>query len=265
MPALKRVREIGDLLTSGKPEEAIQKASELCENGYSLSTGACSALAVMVRAIVPDMVNPLMEWDLSGLERLLRRLWDHAVKYQEEDLLDLIGTSMYRWYEHHRRYEESRHVLEVLIRICREQKNRVGEAVLINNFAFEFLLEGRFKEAMPLFAKAEAMFREEGQRFEQANARVNWLECRFGCNALDGMEQIEEELDALLAILETGGTRKMHKPFILLARIEERRGNLDRAIELVELAIQAGKNSRTRFPETDALYLAQLKSQMTAA
>lgn len=70
-------------------------------------------------------------------------------------------------------------------------------------------------------------------------------------------------MKTLLEILEQGGGRKIRKPLILLARIEERRGNLDRAIELVELAIQAGKNSRTRFPEMDAAYLAQLKSQMT--
>jgi tetratricopeptide (TPR) repeat protein len=264
LPALEYVQGIGHALRNGKIEDAVEQASALREKGYAISAAMCLELASIMRDLVPDYVNPVMELDLSGLGPLVDMMWDMAMKCGDKIIQNAAGAPIYRWYEHHQRYEDARNVLGGLIRICHEQNERVGEAVLINNFAFEYLLEGKFRESMPLFRKAADMFQEEGDVFEHANARANYLECRFEFEFKDfeGTEEIEKELKTLFPILRKGGGRKIRKLLILLAKMEEQKGNTAKAVKLVERAIKAGEKSHTRYPEIDAEYLGRLKSQM---
>ena len=68
------------------------------------------------------------------------------------------------------------------------------------------------------------------------------------------------ELKAFSMTLDKSSDWHRRKPLIILARIEERRGNITAAIRLVEKAIKVCENNRTRYPELDATYLEHLKS-----
>jgi|APSaa5957512622_1039677.scaffolds.fasta_scaffold17201_2 tetratricopeptide (TPR) repeat protein len=260
LPALKYIQGISRALTNRKIEEAAQKASELKEKGYSISAAMCFELGSIIQKIVPSFPNPIMKWDLSSLGDLADMMWDVAKHSKDNTLQEAVGTPIYRWYEYYQRYEDARNVLGALIRTYHDQNDKVNEAVFINNFAFEYLLEGRFREAAPLFEKAGDMFREEEDRFEHANARANYLECRLECGEREGLEEIEAEITSLIPILEEVEGRKVRKPLILLGRIQERKGNTAKAITLVKRAIRACENDNTRYPEMDTEYLEQLRS-----
>ena len=62
--------------------------------------------------------------------------------------------------------------------------------------------------------------------------------------------------------------RNFHKIFhqieLILKRIEEKRGNIEGAIMLVEQAIQSCKDTRTRYPEMDEEYLEHLRRKGNA-
>ena len=116
------------------------------------------------------------------------------------------------------------------------------------------MLEGRFSEAIPLFEEAARMFEQLNITFQYANSRANYWICRVNLDDIDDMEGIEAELKALLKILSQSGQWHERKPLILLAQIEERRGNIKEAIDLVEQAIKSSRYSNTHYPEQDVIY-----------
>jgi len=132
---------------------------------------------------------------------------------------------------------------------------------MINNFAFEYLLERKWKEAIPPFERAARILKENGDQTEYANARANYWTCRFECDEVKEVEEVEAELKILSRKLRDSADWHRRKPLVLLAKIEERRGNLDAAVRLVEQAIEACKGGRTRYPELDQTYLNHLRQR----
>ena len=133
---------------------------------------------------------------------------------------------------------------------------------MLNNSAFEYLLEGRWKEATPIFEQAAELFKKTGILFEHANSRANYWICRFESEDLQDMEEIQNELESLRKVLNKKGLWQTRKPLILLAKIEQRRGNIRGAVKLVEQAIESAKGSNTQYPELDRRYLEDLKRKM---
>lgn len=137
----------------------------------------------------------------------------------------------------------------------------MDEAITLNNLAFEYLLEGRFKEALLQFEEAANLFQTLGIPAQSANSRANYWICKFESSHLDATDQVEAELRSLAETLTRARYWQARKPMILLARLAEQLGDLDESILCVEKAIQACKGSRTRYPETDAQYLQRLKDR----
>jgi len=259
--ALECVQKIRHALRNEKIEDAVEKLRGLGNRGYEISTSICFELVFIMKKIVPAYPNPVMEFDLSGLEYLVDRIWDMATKSNNNILQNASGTVIYRWYEHHQKYESARQVLGALIEIHNDEGRQNDEAIMINNLAFEYVLEGRYEEACPLFEKAAQMFEDNKETYEFANSRANYWECRFNRGEIEGIEEIEAELKELSKILGKRTGWHARKPLSLLARIEEHRGNLGKAINLVERAIKSCENSNTRYPEMDREYLEKLKHQ----
>jgi len=253
------VARIENACNEGHIHEAIAIAFELGRSGKPISLEVCSRLVVIMIGIVPSCPNPIITFDLLPLEPLLAQIWMMALEKENKALQLHVGPVLYRWQEHYGRYHEARQVLTRLIEINRELKNHFDEALYLNNFAFDYMLEGRFNEAIPLFEEAARMFEKLDITFQYANSRANYWTCRFNLDDIDDLEGIEAELKTLLKIVRKSGQWHERKPLILLAQIEERRGNIRKAIDFVEQAIKSSTGSNTRYPEQDAVYLKYLQ------
>lgn len=242
-------------------QEAIRLSVEPGLMKHDISIGMCHEIAGIMRNIIPDYTNAVIKFDLSPLKTLLEKIWRQSLSVKDRDLQRSVGNPMYRWYEHHKRYHEARKVLRRLIKFCREEKNRSSEGILMNNFAFEYWLEGNPKDALPWFRKAELIFKKTNYTFEKTNARVNYLMCKFALDELEDTEEIDNELKEIATILSSSGLWHERKAWILLAKIEEGRGNIDKAIALVKKAIESAKNSNTIYPEIDECDLIYLQNK----
>jgi tetratricopeptide (TPR) repeat protein len=255
------MEKILEVYENGNVQETIQKVSELAMGDHKISKGICYEISGIMKNIIPDYTNAVIKFDLSPLQLLLEKIWQHSLEINDKELQKRSGNLLYRWYEHHLKYNEARQVLKRLIKIYREERKRIGEAVLLNNFAFEYWLEGRPMDAMPYFEEAASIFKEEDDLFNCSNSRVNYLMCKFALNKLEDNEEIEKELREHAQTLSSSGLWQERKPLILLAKIEEGRGNINKAISLVKKAIESSKNSNTRYPEQDREYLNYLLSE----
>lgn len=242
-------------------EDAVTAASALGQGETALSVVLYLQLAVVLARMIPSCPLPVMKWDLAPLRLLIGKMRGFAEGNKDVPLLKAADPWMYRWYEHQKQYGEAREVQATLIELHRKEGNRVGEAVTLNNLAFEFQLEERWAEAMPLLRQAAEMFKETGNSLQHANSRANYWMCRFALDDVTEMEDIQIEVKGLAETIGQYGGWIERKPLILLAHIEERRGNIDGAIHLVKRAIASARDSGTRYPEIDGEYLDHLLTQ----
>ncbi len=258
------IREIRTALRQDNAEEVIKACAALAACDCPVSVGVCVQLSAILTAIVPQVPNPILPVDLEPLRPLLEKIWETAVKRQHTTLQREIGSPLYRWYEHHGMYDEARHILGRLLEISAEQGDLFREAILRNNLGFEHLLEGHFAEAIPDFDTAASLFEQAGDHAQGANSRANYWICRFEIGDTENLEQVEKELQELAGVLSRSGFWQARKPLILLARISEQHGQIGEAIELVKQAVQSATGSGTRYPETDAEYLARLEAALAS-
>ena len=254
-PGRKFMQEVISACNQGRRDDVIAAAGRLGDEDIMISAEMCSTLAGVIGSFFPYYPNPVMSCNLGPLKKLFERLWSIALSGREAALQRKTGSLLFRWYEHHGLYAEARQVLSRLIDICRERHDRGDEAIYLNNLGFEYLLERRWEEAIPYFEEAGRIFREAGITFEEINALANYWTCRFELGDLGDRDGVESEVEKIRDYFD--GTRRWYerKPLILLAKIEEQRGNMEKAIELVDKAIESAKDSNTRYPEIDGEYL----------
>jgi hypothetical protein len=112
----------------------------------------------------------------------------------------------------------------------------------------------------PEFEIAATIFEETREEGQRANSLSNSWMCRFESGELTENDQAEPELRRLAEILTGERLWQVRKPLILLDRIAERHSRLEEAISLVQQAIEACRNTNTRYPEMDGEYPAHLKA-----
>jgi tetratricopeptide (TPR) repeat protein len=259
LPAWKNVRKILTACKEEKLTDIISAASELANSDIRISGEMCYQISEAIGRFFPYYPNPVMKQDLSTLKDLFEKIWRLTSERPDVIHQDKAGTLLYRFYEYHGQYEDARRVLSRLIQISKDQNDKKGEALYTNNFAFEYLLEERWEEAIPYFEEAARMFKEAEIPFEFYNARANYWICKYHLGQLDDIERMETELKEILSKFKGSGRWYERKPLILLAKIEENRGNIHKAMALVEKAIESARDSNTRYPEIDAEYLDHLK------
>ena len=236
----------------------IEAAAKWGEAKVPLSAGCCAELTVILTEYVPSYPCPKIEFDLAPFGPLLEEIWMLAIRMANERLQVKVGSSLYRWYEHHGRYKEARRILYRLMEINRAHKDRVNEAVHLNNFAFEYLLEKRRDDAAPYFEKAALIFKDTGQSFDYANSRANYWTCRFEVGDFGHIKETKKELTAHAKALRGHGSWHSRKPLILLAMLAEKEGNIPKAVRLVKGAIKASTGANTRYVDMDRAYLMRL-------
>ncbi|MBN1567783.1 MAG: tetratricopeptide repeat protein [Acidobacteria bacterium] len=256
---------IHEAYAKGDIQTVIDASRQLMSDDCTISMGVCFRIAGLMKKIVPHIPNPVMPFDLTPLQPLLEKIWQIAAENGDAALQKTAGSSLYQWYQHHRHYEKARIILRELIEIHIRDGDRSEEAVMRNNYAFEYFLEGRFQEAIPEFEKAAMIFEETGETGQCANSRSNSWMCRFESGDLPETERVEAELRRLAEILEHRKYWQARKPLILLARIAERHSRIKEAISLVRQAMEACRHANTRYPEMDGEYLAYLIALQTDA
>lgn len=231
-------------------------------NHLPMSVDMATEIAGVLRRIIPDYPLATLPCDLSGLRPLLEKLWRMATEAGNTQLVGRLSSPLFRWYEHHGEYEQARQVLRYFIDGAKATGNRHDEGVHINNFAFEFLLEKRWEEGLRWFRKAVKIFDEVGDRSGFQNARANCLLCRLEFDETADLASMETEIKEIQGVLASGSHWQQRKPFFLLAKVEEARGNLKQAVKWARKATACTQPAKSRYHTLDRCYLAELKKKL---
>lgn len=138
------------------------------------------------------------------------------------------------------------------------------EAILINNLGYEYILEQKWKEAEPLFKEAMEIFNNLRNKGEYNNAKTNYITCKIERDQIGDIETMKQELMSLAEELNsTGNYRYRRKPYIMLAKLEEKKGNIEGAIVFVEKALSIPKDVDTTYPEEDRKHLDNLRKKLS--
>lgn len=246
---------------AGSPEDLISAAHILGSSGEELSIDMSRTLVEVMCQFVPTCPYPVIKYDTLPLGPLLRKLWQDALIRDDKNLTKKAGFVLSHWSESHRLYRESRKVLRRLKPLYRDLADLPEEAGTVNGIGFTYLLEEKWKEAIPFFEEASFAFKKLQQTFRYSNARCNYWTCRFELGDMGELDETEKELKELSSMLNGEGRWHERKPLILRAKLEEKRGNIDKAIILVMRAVKVTRGGETRYPEFDGEYLEELRKR----
>ena len=133
----------------GNAQSMTDAAKDFAKEKIPLSVGCCIDLSQVFWIIVPQYPCPVVKFDLQPFGPLLEEVWTVALHAKDKALQKSAGDSLYHWYEHHGYYEEARRILARLIEMARIDGDRNNEALYLNNFAFEYLLEKKWEAGCP--------------------------------------------------------------------------------------------------------------------
>ena len=255
---------LGRLAQRGELNEALGILKSLAAGPQPLSLRACLELVTILARLIPRVPCPILRHDPRGLEPLLEQICAELAARDAAELLDSARNLLFRCHEHLGDFESARRILQDMVEAEGECGDRLRLACNLNNLGFEYLLERRWREALPYFERAAALALEAGDPVEAAVMRSNYWQCRIELDGPCCCANLEGEAAELRNVLESRGDWRARKALILLARLEENRGNLDAAIALAERAVAVARGSATRWPEMDGDYLEQLRASRAA-
>jgi len=241
-------------------EGAIAALSGLTIGDPQLSVEMCRFLAEVLTKIFPKVPYPRIDYDYASFGNLLKRMWGLSLSQGGKRLQVITAPLLTRWYECFEQYEESRQVHRHILELHRKDEHLRHLASALNNLGFVYTMEQRWAEALPYFREAIQLYLVIGMEFNEANSSCNWWQCRIEMGEWGEYEQTKIKLEGILEKLKGELRWYERKPHILLARLEERQGNLYEAIRHVKLAIESALDSGTRYPEMDGMYLRKLQS-----
>lgn len=241
--------------------DALQAASGLVGTDALAPAHALLPLLPLLRELIGNVPCPIVDDHGIDYAVLLRPLFELGCRTRDQPLVQRAGWPLYRWLETLGRYAEAREVIGRLLEVARREGKQVDQAMLTNNYGYEYLLEGNWEAAQPYFHRAAQMFERLGADLEVANARANGLTCRFERLDPEAAASLQAELEEVLAALVSRGDWRQRKPLMLLARLAEHEGRLADAIKLAQRAVIAARHTRTRLRQQDQDYLRRLKRQ----
>ena len=262
MPVKKMMYEIRSSFAEEDFANLLRQLSGLLDADLRISVSIYKEILDQLRSFVPQNPNPELKYELSGVSPILEKIWDFARQGDDYSFRDTAGNALYRCYEHCHLYGKARVILQEMVQTEIQRHQASGEAVYTNNLAFEYLFEQKWKEAAPLFENAAQIFFNLEDIFNWANSRANYWTCAVEFAELEELETAEEELHDIAEILRKIENWRERKPHMVLARIHERKGNIEQAIFFVQKAISCAKDSGTKWPKLDELYLRELRKKL---
>jgi tetratricopeptide (TPR) repeat protein len=248
-------------LRGGTVKEMSTAAHLLTE--CNLSEDQCFAALTAVDSRVP--ICPFPVSDIGKDENLLQlclNIRDSALETGNPRIAESADALLVRMYEQRGQYEHARIILRNSLNQSIHKNRREDQGGHLNGIGFQYFAEGRMPEAIQYFEEAAEIFKEVGKMVRYANARSNYWLAMFEVG-IDYTDQITEEIELLRRHLKGIGIWQERKPLILLAKIADHKGDINKAVSLVEEAIQTENNSRTRYVEMDREYLEKLKANLS--
>jgi tetratricopeptide (TPR) repeat protein len=241
----------------GKADEGLHGMAELLARGDPVSTSNLIRFTVLIGSLVPSVPYPIVQYRRVSFDPLLEHLVAAGLACDEDTLVQRTGTLLYRYYEGCGRYGDAARVVGDLLERAKRKGHRSDEAVLTNNLGYDYLMARDWERAEGCFGRAITLFADDRNGFERANARLNHLLARYERAGGAPPERFEKKLYRSMADL--GKDWRRRKALIPLARIAERRGNLEMAIRYARQAVEASEGIPTRHLLDDQSYLERLE------
>jgi tetratricopeptide (TPR) repeat protein len=263
-PAREILKQIKIACREDRGQDALAMYCQLMENNHAVSVEVYDELLSILKKIndIPNLPQAPRSHCPPEVGKILEWLWEMAGERQDDQRLLTAGGMLYRWFELEKRYTDAKRVLAVMIKAYRLRQDRNNEAIHINNLGFEFVLEGEWNEGADLFERAAQLFDETQDKANYANARANYWLCRYEAEGLPDLDIMEAELKEIAAVLQANKMWHECKPLIYLSKVEEKRGNIEEALSLVQRAVSLAEPVNSIFLEQAREYLKLLMGKV---
>ncbi|MCU7809787.1 MAG: tetratricopeptide repeat protein [Candidatus Thiodiazotropha sp. (ex Notomyrtea botanica)] len=261
LPIKAHMQRIHTTLDNHNVAGLISALNAITRNDMALHRPVCDELVHAMGILIPSNPVPLLEKDNASLIPLLEKIWALPYSASEYNRQNAVGNRLHRIYEHQHRYAEARAILTNLTRLAQVKGDQDSEATCYNNKAFDYLLEERYKDAMPLFQSAEQLFFKNNDNFSAANSRANYLTCVFSLRPVRELIDYEAELIELARTLSENNDWRARKSYVLLSRIREFLEDRQMAIDYMRHAINASIDDNLQWTAIDQARLAELEAK----
>ncbi len=255
------VDEIKQAAGSNNIARALEVMGWLFAGQSPVPLSACMSLVRVLRSMVPLVPKPILTDTAIKAGPLLHEIIARAKRVNATDLQTEAETIVYRWHEGRGEYGKARSVVASL----RDRAASAGDdsqlAVMINNYAYEFLLEGNYLDAEPHFINALKSFKDLGMKTEVPNALANLLTCRFALSPNHEWEAMLPELAESHCALRDAGDWRVRKTSLLYSERAIAQGRLTVAVAWARKAETASRKVTTQLHQDDENYLRSLKAR----
>jgi len=224
-----------------------------------LTLATYTELVRVLRWVVPDVPKFKLSIVPQECGRILEDSIEFARRVDAPALQSAAEQLAYRWYEAHGEYAQARECLMNIRRGLGEDADPARIARLINNQGYEYLLEADFSAAEPFFLEALQSFGRLDLADEVANARANWLMCRFRTLPQREWESLRADLLSAHRVLFTHGDWRVRKTMRLFAERSAASGRLSVAVAWARRAVHASRSISTQHHQEDEDYLQWLE------
>lgn len=241
----------------GETGEGLHGMAELLAGCNPVRVTNLIRFTSLLESLIPGVPRPIVQDRDVSYGSLLDHLLAAGLAWDDDTLVQRAGTLLYRYYEGCGRYGDAARVVGNLLERAKGRGDRSNEAVLTNNLGYDYLLARDWERAEGCFARAIALFADDCSGFERANARLNHLLARYERAGGSPPGRFEKKLHRFMSAL--GKDWRRRKALIPLARIAERRGDLEMAIRYARQAVEASQGVPTRHLNDDQEFLEHLE------
>ena len=249
------LEEIGNALYADNLPRAFEITQWLFRSDLPVSEKACVVLASMYKQLVPNYPRPVIPELVIEYQPLLEELAVLAQAFGSSLLIHATETICYRFYEGCGDFARARDKIALM----RDRSEKpFTTAQLINNYGYEYLLEGNFSLARPYFVESLHLFEQLQDENEVANAQANLLTCEFELSA-------DHEKESLVPILIHAHTRlyedddwRVRKTMRMLAARAESQERILVAVAWARRAVNATIDMNTHLHQDDKKNLQRL-------
>ena len=228
-----------------------------------LSESACRSLVRVLRSAVPLVPKPILAEAAIKAGSLLHDIIARAKRLDATNLQTEAETIAYRWHEGRGEYGKARAVVAAMRERAAAADNYSQLAVLTNNYAYEFLLEGSYAAAEPHFIEALRLFESLKMKGDTTNTRVNLLTCRFALSPSHEWEAMLPELTKFHRVLRDSGDWRVRKTSRLYSERAAANGRLTAAVAWARKAVTASRDIPTQLHRDDENHLRSLQRART--
>ena len=249
------LEEIANALCTENMPRAFEITRWLFGRDLPVSEKVCVVLTGMFKQLVPNYPRPVIPELVIEYRSLLEELAILAQAFGSSILINATDTLCYRFYEGCGEFARAR--AQIALMLDRSEKP-FTTAQLVNNYGYEYLLEGDFTRARPYFVESLHMFEQLQDENEVANVQANLLTCAF---ELDSDHQKESLVPALIhahARLYEDDDWRVRKTMRILASRAESQERMLVAVAWARRGINATIDVKTHLHQDDENNLKRL-------